>query len=190
MARHGYPLVGDLLVAEPTLRDPNFCRSVVLMLDHDEDGAVGVVLTRPSELLVDAVCPGWGDVVDRPARVFQGGPVAADTVICVGVLDPMGSGLDNPAVARTAGLACLVDLSTEPEVARRALAGSRIFLGYAGWGGGQLEDEIAEGSWLVVPAVAEDIVADDPEALWERVLRRQGGWLAVAATFPDDPRAN
>lgn len=182
--------VGDLLVAEPTLLDPNFHRSVILMLDHDEDGAVGVVLSRPSDLLVDAVCPGWGDVVDRPARVFHGGPVASDTVICVGLMEPGATAEDNPAVARTAGLACLIDLNTEPEVARRALAGSRIFLGYAGWGPGQLEDEVAEGSWLVVPAAAGDVIAEDPETLWERVLRRQGGWLAVAAAFPDDPRAN
>lgn len=182
-------LAGCLLVADPTMRDPNFERSVVLMLDHDESGAVGVVLTNPSEVLVEAVLPAWGDYVEAPARIFVGGPVSPESAIPVGVLMPDQQG-EPAGTSRAAGLACIVDLDTVPRVAREALAGVRIFAGYAGWASGQLEDELGDGGWFVVEPVAEDVTGSEPQELWERVLRRNGGWFAAAAAFPDDPSVN
>lgn len=183
-------LAGALLVADPSLHDPNFARSVVLMLDHDDDGAVGVVLTRPSEVLVDAVLPGWGDYVDAPARIFFGGPVSPESAIAIGVMRPESLGIEQQGVTKTAGIACIVDLDTAPRVAQQALAAVRIFAGYAGWAAGQLEDELAEGAWLVLEADASDVASADPQQLWSRVLQRQGGWLAAAAAFPQDPSNN
>lgn len=182
-----HSLAGYLLVADPTMRDPNFERAVILMLDHDDEGAVGVVLTRPSEVLVDSVLPGWGDYVEAPARVFVGGPVSPESAIAVGVLRP---GVLAEGFTPAAGVACIVDLDTVPRVAQESLDGVRIFAGYAGWASGQLEDEIVEGAWLVCDVEPSDVAGPDPDHLWEAVLKRQGGWLAVAASFPDDPSAN
>ena len=177
---------GSLLVSTPALHDPTFRRTVVLLLDHDEDGALGVVLNRPTEIPVAEVLPGWTGHVSDPEVVFAGGPVAQDSALGLARADAepeMGwRGL--------AGDLGLVDLDAPPEVVTATLGGLRIYVGYSGWAAGQLEDELAEDAWWVFPAEREDVFAGDPARLWQRVLRRQGGDPALAATLPDDPSLN
>ncbi len=182
-------LTGRLLLATPALLDPNFARTVVLLLDQDDDGAIGVVLNRPSELPLVAVLPQWSDAVTMPAQLFSGGPVSPESAVAVGV----HAGAADVEVAGfrplTGGFG-LVDLDVEPEPMAAVLSGLRVFSGYAGWGSDQLEAEIAEGSWYVVNAATADLLDPDPESLWRSVLRRQPGELAYVANFPDDPTMN
>jgi putative transcriptional regulator len=186
-------VVGRLLVATPLLDDPNFRRGVVLVVEHDpQEGTLGVVLNRPTEVPVDRVLPPWATLVTGPSVVFQGGPVALDSALALarvpGDEDPLGwRALDGvPALSRLG----LVDLDAPPEVLAAEVTEFRVFAGYAGWSAGQLRSEIDEGAWFVLPSEPHDIFIDDPERLWREVLRRQGGELAIVATFPDDPSLN
>jgi putative transcriptional regulator len=181
-------LTGRLLVATPLLTDPNFRRAVVLMLDHSDEGGLGVVVNRPLEVSVSAVLPGWQAYATAPGRLFQGGPVALDSALGV-VAVPGGSSEPN-GVRRIIGSLGVVDLDAPPQLVVSGVAGLRIFAGYAGWSGGQLETEIGEGAWYVVDAEARDPFSDCPERLWRQVLRRQRGELALVSTYPDDPSHN
>jgi putative transcriptional regulator len=183
------PAAGRLLVASPTLHDPNFRRTVVLLLDHDEEGTLGVVLNRPTTVPVASVLPGWADTVDDPPVLFDGGPVSADSALAVACV-PEAEGEDPVGFRRLFGPTGMVDLDTPLEVLAPAMTRMRIFAGYAGWGGGQLEAELDEGSWYVVAAETADIFAASPEDLWRQVLRRQHGPLAWVATMPTDPTRN
>ncbi len=180
-------LDGQLLVATPRLMDPNFARTVLLVLNHDEDGALGVVINRPLELLVAEVLPVWSDAVAQPRTVFSGGPVGRDSAIAVAVALGDGPAAGFQPVAPGYGL---IDLDGQPADVLPDLAGLRVFSGYAGWGPDQLESEIREGSWYVVAASPTDLVSSEPELLWRQVLRRQPGDLAYVSTFPDDPALN
>lgn len=184
----GRLLVGRLLVATPSLRSPAFARTVILLLDHGDGGALGVVLNRPMEVEVAAVLPSWQPHVTAPAVLFQGGPVALDSAL--GLVSVPGDELEPPGVRRISGSLGLVDLDASPEQVMPRVSGLRIFAGYAGWAGGQLEAEIEEGSWYVVDGEARDPFVDDPQALWRDVLRRQRGDLAYVASFPPDPSLN
>jgi putative transcriptional regulator len=181
-------LSGQLLVATPALIDPNFARTVVLLLEHGDDGAVGVVISRPTSVRVGEVLPAWVDLVTTPDVLFSGGPVQPDSALAVAVL---GADVEAPVGWRPlypgAGL---IDLDAPVELVRGVLSGLRIFAGYAGWAGGQLETEIAEGSWYVLPAQAADLLSGSAETLWRDVLRRQPGELAFVATCPVDPTMN
>lgn len=189
---------GRLLVATPLLEDPNFRRSVVLIVDHGpEEGTLGVVLNRPTEVEIGQILPTWADLLDGGAAayqrvVFQGGPVALDSALALarvtGSGEPLGwRGLDGiPAVARIG----LVDLDSPPSLLKNGVDRFRVFAGYAGWSSGQLRSEIVEGSWYLVTGEPADIFGDDPDRLWQRVLRRQGGDLAFVATYPEDPSLN
>ncbi len=187
-------LTGHLLVATPRLADPNFARRVLLVLDHGIHGALGVVLDRPGGVAVDRLLPQWHPLATAPAEVFTGGPVARNALIGL-VRQRKGA---SPS-ASPAGWRLLVDderpvgtvdLSADPTEMAASLEGARLFSGYAGWDSDQLEAEILEGSWYVVPAAARDPISADPEGLWRRVLRRQGGALAVLSGYPPDPSAN
>jgi putative transcriptional regulator len=179
---------GMLLVASPALLDPNFADTVVLLLDVDENGALGVVLNRPSAVPVAEVLGGWGDVVAEPEVLFHGGPVSTEGALAVALLR---AGDDVPVGFReVSGQLGLVDLDTPVELVDGSLQGLRIFAGYAGWGAEQLSGEIEEGSWYVVPAQAPDVFRTDPTDLWRDVLRRQPGELAWHSTRPADPDLN
>lgn len=179
---------GMLLVATPALLDPNFVDTVVLLLDVDEQGALGVVLNRPSGVRVAEVLAGWGDVVADPDVLFQGGPVSTQGALAVATLR---AGDDVPVGFRAVeGRLGLVDLDTPLELLEGSLEELRIFAGYAGWGADQLAGEIEEGSWYVVPAQPPDVFREDPGDLWRDVLRRQPGELAWHSTRPFDPDLN
>ena len=179
---------GDLLVAAPSLIDPNFADSVVLILDTDENGALGVILNRPSPVPVVEVLGDWSDVVTDPDVLYRGGPVSTDGALALGRLT---NAADEPvgwrAVFEDFGI---VDLDTPVELVDGTLGAMRIFAGYAGWGAGQLEAEIEEGSWYVVPSEPSDVFGADPTVLWRDVLRRQPGELAWISTRPLDPGLN
>src|SRR5262249_35991359 len=178
---------GVLLVASPALRDPNFMRTVIYMLDHHGEGSVGVVLNRPSEVTLLDVLPQWCNLAAQPRTLFVGGPVETNAALCLSELRP-GARLDGwTAVAGPVGL---TDLDADPDRIGVQVSQLRVFAGYAGWGAGQLADEIAEGAWLVVAGRTGDVFADHGVDLWRGVLRRQGGKLALLATYPDDPTLN
>jgi putative transcriptional regulator len=180
-------MAGQLLVATPMLADPNFARAVVLLLDHGDDGALGVVVNRPTEIPVSEVLPDWQPVVSSPGVFFQGGPVSLDGAL--GLVAPVGDGLPPGARSVPGGLA-LVDLDTPTDQVTPQISGARIFAGYAGWGAEQLEKEIEEGAWYVVDALPVDPFRADAADLWRLVLRRQRGPLALVSTFPADPSLN
>ncbi|MQA02721.1 MAG: YqgE/AlgH family protein [Streptosporangiales bacterium] len=187
-------LTGSLLVATPLLSDPNFGRTVVLVVEHAPSGTLGVVLNRPTQVRVADVLEPWGELTTGPQVMFQGGPVALDSALAVGGVlgqpdDDEPLGWRRISEERVAGLG-LVDLDAPPQVLAGELGSLRIFAGYAGWGAGQLEGEIDEGSWYVVEAEPGDPFTSDPERLWREVLRRQGGELSLVATFPEDPTQN
>lgn len=181
-------LTGRLLVATPQLREPTFWRTVILLLDHGPDGAMGIVLNRPMDVEVAAVLPGWQPHTTAPGVLFQGGPVELDSAL--GLVAVPGDTSEPSGVRRISGALGLVDLDVEPLSVVSQLAGLRVFAGYAGWSVGQLETEIGEGSWFVVDGEARDPFSADPAHLWREVLRRQRGELAFVATYPEDPAQN
>jgi putative transcriptional regulator len=178
---------GRLLVATPPLLDPNFVRSVVLMLEHTEEGALGVVLNRPTTTPLSEVLPAWGDLAAPPGVVLVGGPVQPDGMIGLAAVHP---GDDHPGVRELWPGLGTVDLDAPPEIVKPGIGALRCFVGYAGWGPGQLEGEIAIGSWFVLDHLASDIWTPEPETLWRAVLRRQPPRIAQYALCPLDPSTN
>ncbi len=185
-------LVGRLLVANPRLADPNFDRSIVLVLAHGDEGALGVILNRPSDTAVAEALPGWEEVASAPATVFVGGPVQQTTVIALAQsTGPVATSTDpDTGWASVAGDVGTIDLDLGPDEAAQRVAGLRVFAGYAGWGPEQLESEIAAGGWFVVDGEPGDGLTSDPASLWKQVLRRQRSDLALVAAYPDDPDMN
>jgi putative transcriptional regulator len=181
---------GSLLVAAPSLVDPNFRRTVVYLIAHGEEGTVGVVLNRPSDTAVFNVLPAWSGHASRPPAVYVGGPVQTSAAMCLGVCR---AGVDAERLASTArvtGPVVLVDLDTEPDDLMPDLRGLRIFAGHAGWGADQLVEEIAEGAWYVLDGLPDDILVGPLVDLWFRVLRRQPMPLALEAYHPGDLSRN
>jgi putative transcriptional regulator len=186
-------LTGRLLVATPRLADPNFDRSVVLLLDHDAKGSLGVVLNRPTPVGVGDVLEPWAALAGVPRVVFQGGPVSLDSALGLAVVpgEPRpGEGTDLLGWRRVHGAIGLVDLEAPPELLAAELGSLRIFAGYSGWGPGQLEKELTDGAWYVVESEPGDVSSPSPEKLWRSVLRRQRNHLAMVATYPDDASLN
>jgi putative transcriptional regulator len=184
---------GQLVVATPSLLDPNFARTVVLLLQADaDDGALGLVLNRPSGTEVGEVLPDWHPLAADPPVVFSGGPVQPNAAICLG-----HGRVGGPPVAAFSILEGVpgtsigtVDLDASPADLVPAVLQVRLFAGYAGWGAGQLEAEVEEGAWWVLDALPADAFSPDPEQLWADVLRRQGAPIAFAASYPADPSLN
>lgn len=181
------PWSGRLLVATPSLLDPHFVRTVVLLLQHaPDDGALGVVLTRPTGTDLVEVLPAVADLAVPPDVVFRGGPVQPEAAICLGraragtPAGPSWAPLTDPQLGT-------VDLDG---VLPDGLLEVRVFAGYAGWTTGQLESEVEEGAWWVLDALPGDAFAARPDLLWAQVLRRQGPPLAFAAVYPEDPALN
>ena len=181
-------LLGRLVVASPKLVDPNFFRTVVCICAHDDSGTMGVVLNRPMDG-VDLLeqLPQWAPHFAPPAVAFQGGPV--EPVIAIG-LARLNAPTRHEGWTAFAGNLGILDLRLSPSELGSGLEETRVFVGYTGWGAGQLEAEIAEGAWFVVDAEAGDAFTPDPESLYREVLRRQGGQLAMFAYFPPDATQN
>jgi len=179
-------LKGRLLVATPSVGDPNFAGTVVLLLEHSGDGAMGVVLNRPSDIQVAQHLPGWTEVVVEPSVVFLGGPVSPNAALCLARVDADLEEGWSPLVGQVG----TVDLNLDPAHAVAGVEAVRIFAGYAGWAPRQLEAEIAEGGWFVVDADPADALSSLPEDLWRDVLRRQTGTVALFAEYPPDPSVN
>jgi putative transcriptional regulator len=186
-------LSGRLLVATPLLGDPNFRRTVILIVeDEPEEGTLGVVLNRPTEVQVGQVLESWTDLVTGPSVVFRGGPVSPNSALALALArgddEPLGwRSLEGSDLTSRIGL---VDLEAPPELLADGITSLRVFAGYAGWGPGQLQAEIEEGAWYVLAGEPSDAFLAEPERLWPEVLRRQGGEFAIVATYPDDPLLN
>lgn len=181
-------LAGKLLVASLSLTDPNFFRTVVLVCKHDGEGALGLVLNRPLELEpVEFHLPEWGKLAAEPGVVFHGGPVETTAALVLGrYTHPLAPGLPNAVTGRSA----LLDLSLPFEELAPGLEAVRLFAGYSGWSGGQLEGELEQEAWFVVDPLETDLFTAEPQTLWRDVLRRQPGKLAMFAFAPADPSVN
>jgi putative transcriptional regulator len=169
--------------------DPNFDRTVIFVLEHQDDGALGVVINRPTDEELGEPLDRWEALQITPGAVFLGGPVETDALIALAFANrPLTEPTDE--LSPVAGRVASADLTTDPAFVAGTVSGVRIFRGYAGWGPGQLEGEIDAGAWLVLDAEPDDVFATEPDELWRTVLRRQGGRLAWLADAPDDLSAN
>lgn len=182
-------MTGQLLVAAPALKDPNFDRTVVLLVAHEPGGALGVVLNRATEVPVAEVLGAWGTLAREPAVLFEGGPVQPESAICLARLRTANQRATK-GIHQISGVVGTVDLSVDPDEVRESVTGIRVFAGYSGWSPGQLEDEIASGSWFVLDALPGDPFMERPDDLWPMVLRRQGGIMSALAHFPADVTVN
>jgi putative transcriptional regulator len=175
-------LRGSLLIAGPQLLDPNFRRTVVLVADHGEEGAMGVILNRPSGMTVADAAPDLEPLIGPDAPIFAGGPVQPTS----GVVLAEVAEADEPVfgdVVLVPGLGELADVVD-------GAGNIRVFAGYAGWGPGQLDGELERDDWIVEPAQASDVFSEMPEELWAAVLERKGGQYALVARMPEDPSQN
>lgn len=187
----GSTLKGKLLVAAPMLREPTFARTVISMLEHTDDGALGVVINRPGASSLLDVVPPVADLASRPAVLFAGGPVEPQAAIALGVVSAQAVAGDEQSGWRpVVHPVVTVDLDMDPAVLATSLRELRVFAGYAGWSAGQVEDEIAQGAWYVVEALPLDAFDHAPGQLWSAVLRRQPWPLSAVATCPLDPTMN
>lgn len=178
---------GRLLVAEPLLGDPNFERTVVLIIEHTPEGALGLVLNRPTDVLVAEALPEWGGLTSHPPVLHIGGPVEERSGWCLArTLDPERLDSFVPVL----GDLGLLDLSADPSGLATLLTDVRLYAGYSGWGPGQLDHELAAEAWFVVDAEPDDPFVPDGATLWSRILERQGGHLARLSRVPRDLSVN
>ena len=182
------PRAGELPVASAGVEDEYWAQTVILLLDTDDGGALGVILNHHALTPLDEVLPQWTDLVTPPQILFAGGPMSTDGAVCLARL--AHSDEEPPGWRRIVGDLGLLHLDTPVELAMGAYEDLRIFAGYAGWEPGQLEAEIVRGDWHRVPLRDEDVFAADQDGLWRRVLRRQGGDLAWFSTWVADPESN
>jgi len=185
------PTKGRLLLATPPLIDPHFDRTVIYVLEHHDDGAVGVVINRPSDEALDEPLDRWIDLQSPPSSVFDGGPVEDNALIALAStkeFDP--ASVVDESLTHIVGDIASADLSADPAIVAAVVNEVRVFRGYAGWGPGQLDGEIDQGAWLVLDAHASDVFSNAPDELWRNVLRRQPGRLAWLANAPDDLSSN
>jgi putative transcriptional regulator len=179
-------LRGKLILASPVLQDPNFARTVVLIAEHTDDGAMGLVLNRPANSTVGEAVPDLSWLSGEEEPVYVGGPVAETAVIVL-------AEFDEPALAGAlveGDLGFIGAEADDPDRLGDAIRRARVFAGHAGWGPGQLEDELAEEAWIVEPPRRDEIFTAEPGDLWAAVLRRKGHRYALLATMPPDPTVN
>jgi putative transcriptional regulator len=179
-------LRGQLLIASPALFDPNFRRTVVLVTEHGDEGAMGLILNRPSETAVADGAPPLQPLVEEDALVHVGGPVepAAVTVLAE-FHDP------DDAAAVVLGDIGFVRADAELDDLEGATRRARVFAGYCGWSPGQLEAELeGDDSWIVETPRPDDVFGAGTDDLWSDVLRRKGGQFAIVALMPFDPSVN
>ena len=175
-------LKGQLLLAGPGLLDPNFRRTVVLIAEHSDEGAMGVVLNRAAEVAVDEAAPALGVLVDPGEPVFVGGPVEPESVLVL-------AEFDDPDESASLVLGDIGFLPGETEI-EPATRRARVFAGYAGWSAAQLEAELKEDAWILEPALPDDVFSPPDSDLWRDVLLRKGGRFRVLAAMPPDLSLN
>ena len=187
-ARYGgmKSLRGSLLIASPAVQDPRFRKTVVLVAEHTDDGAMGVVLNRPAESTVGSAVPELEPVAGSDEHVHIGGPVSETAVTVLAEFDDPSAA----AILIDGDLGFVGSQAGDPVEVAEAVRRTRVFAGHAGWSAGQLEEEMEEESWIIEPASRDDVFTEDPQHLWEKILRRKGGDYAVIATMPDDPSLN
>ncbi|MDH6680128.1 putative transcriptional regulator [Rhodococcus sp. LBL1] len=181
---------GSLLVSSTELFEPTFRRTVVYVIEHNDAGSLGVVINRRSDTSVQEVLPQWADVASDPKAIYVGGPVTRDAALCLATLR---TGVDITGVdglRRIDGRVVMVDLDADPDTIAPVIEGLRIFAGYAGWTFGQLDSEIEHDDWIVLSALASDVVSPPRVDVWGQVLRRQPMPLALLATHPIDVDLN
>jgi putative transcriptional regulator len=176
-------LQGKLLVSSPSLIDPNFRKTVVLVAHHDTDGAMGLVLSRPSGTSAVEAVPALDGVPGAADPVYVGGPVQPEAFIALAEFEDV-----DDAAAPIMGSLGFMPAEAEPD--DLSILRLRLFAGYSGWGAGQLEAELEESSWIVVDAETDDAFADDPDLLWRDVLVRKGGSFTLMQHMPFDPTLN
>jgi putative transcriptional regulator len=176
-------LQGKLLVSSPALHDPNFRKTVVLIAHHDEEGAMGLVLSRPSDVRADDAVPSLEGIPGAHDPVFVGGPVQPDAFMVLAEFDDVADAAA-PIMERLG----FMPADSEPD--DLSIVRLRLFAGYSGWGVGQLEDELEETAWIVVDASTDDAFANDPDELWRTVLHRKGGPFEQMVDMPFDPGLN
>lgn len=181
------PQAGNLLISEPFLQDENFVRSVVLLCEHNSEGSFGLVLNKPSILRLSELVE---ELSFLENEIFVGGPVEQNTLhfiyfgekrledsISIGQDLWWGGAYDDLVDQLRSGL-------MEPESVR-------FFIGYSGWGSGQLSDELSENTWIISDTKLEaDVFQNTPDELWKLVLKNMGGEFKVMANYPLDPRLN
>ncbi|HZO78910.1 MAG TPA: YqgE/AlgH family protein [Solirubrobacteraceae bacterium] len=174
---------GQLLVAGPTLIDPNFWRTVVLVVEHTEEGALGLVLNRPSETVVSDAVPELEELIDGDELLYIGGPVQPAAVVVLARFEDPG---DSALIAfDDVGV-----LGSDDSMDSTPVIEGRAFVGHSGWGSGQLDSEIERGDWILEPARRDDAFTESPRDLWASVLTRKGGSYALVARMPPDPSSN
>jgi putative transcriptional regulator len=176
---------GQLLIAGPALLDPNFWRTVVLVVEHNEDGALGLVLNRPSETSVGDAVTELDELLDREEQLFIGGPVQPSAVIVLAQFEDPGDG----ALIAFEDVG-VVGAGSSPEELTVGVRQARAFVGHAGWGPGQLDAELEREDWILDPAGLGDAFSSEPRELWQSVLTRKGGSYALVARMPADPSSN
>lgn len=177
-------LRGSLLISSGGLYDPNFRHTVVLVGEHNEDGALGVVLNRALDVTVEQAVPVLAGLVPTEEPLFQGGPVQPTSPVLVVELSEPGL-VDIPVFGSIGFLVGEVSDDITSSIVR-----ARVFAGYSGWGPGQLEAEMDMDSWIVDPAREEDVFTDSPDLLWSRVLQRMGPEYRTLSRMPYDPSMN
>lgn len=182
------PVAGELLVSTAQGSGDFFEQAVVLLLDVDRDGALGVTLNKLATTTLESVLPSWIDLVAPPRVLFSGGPVSPNGAVCVAKLQNPAE--EPPGWRRVTGDIGLLHLDTPVELAAGGYIALRIYAGYSGWAPGQLDDELTRGQWYRMPSREEDIFTADPGGLWRRVLRRHGGTAALLSTWAKDPELN
>ncbi|SER69520.1 putative transcriptional regulator [Propionibacterium cyclohexanicum] len=188
MALSDDPQAGELLVSAAGRDAGFFDQAVILLLDNDENGAIGVALNKPSTTPVSNVLPAWAGQLNPPPVLFAGGPVTPNGAICLAkVLDRSE---EPPGWRPVVGDVGLLHLDTPVEIVHGAYSDVRVFAGYAGWQPGQLEAELRQHVWIRSTPREEDIFGTNAQGLWRRVLRRQGGEAALLSAYTDDPSRN
>jgi putative transcriptional regulator len=175
---------GHLLIAGPGLVDPNFWRTVVLIVEHSDDGALGLVLNRPSDTTVGETVSELEALLDIDDPLYVGGPVQPSALIVLAEFERP----DDAALIAFEDIGVLANGTQEdPDLGVRR---GRAFVGHSGWGPGQLDEEVERGDWILEPAKREDAFTINPLLLWEAVLTRKGGSYALVARMPPDPSVN
>ena len=180
-------LRGHLLLAAPSLFDPNFRRTVVFMAEHTEEGAMGLVLNRAADASVSGTVPDLAAYAAEEDVLYLGGPVQTEAVIVVAEFDDPSL---SPAIVLEDDVGFVPADAADHELLAATTRRARVFAGHSGWGPGQLESELEEKAWIVEPAIRDDLFTDDPDGLWSTVMRRKGGEYRLIATMPEDPALN